>query len=86
MPCRLEKPKQSPSYSEWCALLGLIDGVTCEKEGGQYYRAFVGKGNNSVLVKNIIKSRAWWTICQEESEANLYWTQSRSAKYLETLK
>jgi hypothetical protein len=47
--------------------LGVIDGALCEKEGGQYYKAFVGKGNNSVLVKNIIKNRSWWALCQDES-------------------
>jgi hypothetical protein len=61
---RLDKPKQSPNYSEWCTFFGTIDGISSEKEGGQYYKAFVGKGNNSVLVKNIIKNRPWWTICQ----------------------
>jgi len=64
---KMDKIKIAPTYYEWCLLLGLIDGVVSEKEGSATYKAFVGKGNNSVLVKNIIKNRPWWSLCQEES-------------------
>jgi hypothetical protein len=46
----------------------------------------VGKGNNSVLVKNIIKNRPWWSLSQDEGECQFLWSQSRSAKFLEGLK
>jgi len=59
-----------------------LDGVISEKESSATYKAFVGKGNNSILVKTIIKARPWWTLCQEDTEANLSWTQSRDPKFL----
>lgn len=57
-----------------------------EKESGPSYKAFVGKGNNSILIKNVIKSRPWWILSQDGSEVNLHWTQVKSAKFTESLK
>ena len=45
----------------------------------------MGKGNNSVLVKSIIKHRPWWGVCQSEGEANLNWTQGKSRKFVERM-
>ena len=50
------------------------------------YRAFVGKGNNSILVKNQLKNRFWWMIVDSDSEVNLHWTQCKDAKFLQNLK
>ena len=44
--------------------MSVIDGIIAEKETGPTYKAFVGKGNNSILVKNVVKARPWWTLCQ----------------------
>ncbi len=46
------------------------------------YKAFVGKGNNSILIKNAIKNRFWWNIVAEKStgqgqEVNFVWSQQR---------
>jgi hypothetical protein len=44
------------------------------------YRAFVGKGNNSILVKTAIKNRFWWNIVAEKTkndEVNFVWLQQR---------
>jgi tubulin polyglutamylase TTLL1/tubulin monoglycylase TTLL3/8 len=51
------------------------------------YKCFVGKGNNSALVKQVLASRWWWT-CVDESHlpnVNLVWTQSTSLEYLKTI-
>ena len=50
------------------------------------YKAYVGKGNNSILIKNSLKNRFWWMIVDSESEVNLHWTQCRDLKFLQTLK
>ncbi len=53
------------------------------------YKAWVGKGNNSILIKNSIKSRFWWNIVdsvEATADANLLWTQSRTPKIIEQLK
>ena len=45
----------------------------------------MGKGNNSVLVKTIIKHRPWWSIVGPDAEANLQWTQGRSKKFMDKM-
>ena len=51
---------------------------------------YVGKGNNSPLIKNLFKTyRPWWII--EESnptspEINLHWHQLRQNAVLESMK
>lgn len=42
------------------------------------YKVYVGKGNNSLLVKSLIKRRFWWEIVDslECSGINFYWTQN----------
>ena len=47
---RLEKPKQPPSYHEWCLFINVLNGIISEKEAQPTYKAFVGKGNNSILI------------------------------------
>jgi hypothetical protein len=50
------------------------------------YKAFIGRGNNSILIKNCLKSRFWWNIVDSDSEVNLSWTQSRDQKFIEMLR
>lgn len=48
----------------------------------QRYKVFVGRGNNSLLVKSIIKRRFWWEIVNslDDSDVNLFWTQNKLDK------
>jgi hypothetical protein len=40
------------------------------------YRAWVGNGNNSLLIKGLLKRRFWWIILEDRSvDANFVWTQ-----------
>lgn len=61
---KLDKKKKSPDLKDWCCFLSSIDGMISEKESQQTYKAYVGKGNNSILIKNVIKSRPWWILTQ----------------------
>lgn len=36
---------------------------------------FVGKGNNSKLIKNIMAKRWWWSLDSKEDNSNFIWTQ-----------
>lgn len=48
----------------------------------------MGKGNNSILVKNAIKNRFWWNIVAEKTnnqEVNFVWGQQRDAEYVNDL-
>lgn len=42
----------------------------------QTYKAYICKGNNGILVKNILKSRPWWSLVSAEdlSSCNFIWT------------
>lgn len=42
-------------------------------------KAYIGQGNNALLVKSILKRRFWWEIAstQDEPGINFYWTQGR---------
>lgn len=51
------------------------------------YKYFLGKGNNSSLVKQVLGNR-WWWVCVDEGElpnVNLVWTQSTSLEFLKTI-
>lgn len=45
------------------------------------YKYFMGKGNNSKLVKSILQTRWWWTITDKRDEANLIWAQTRDIEW-----
>jgi hypothetical protein len=42
------------------------------------YRVYIGRGNNSLLVKSLMKRRFWWEIVDsfEDGSVNLYWSQN----------
>jgi hypothetical protein len=39
------------------------------------YKAYIGSGNNSIMVKSILKRRFWWTITDKPEGSNFVWTQ-----------
>ena len=39
------------------------------------YKAYVGGGNNSLMIKSIIKRRFWWSIADKAEGSNFVWTQ-----------
>ena len=47
---------------------------------------FIGQGNNSELVKSIMKDRWWWTTAADVNEANFVWTQWRKKSFISDLK
>lgn len=50
-------------------------------------RFFIGKGNNSVLVRSVLKQRWWWSPSDSEDlfNVNFLWTQWRKNKHLSIL-
>lgn len=56
----------------------------------QHFKYFVGRGNNSNLVKQALKRRFWWTSgCRDEDEwedFNFIWTQWRRKPIIKWLK
>jgi hypothetical protein len=47
----------------------------------------VGKGNNYILVRSVIKQRWWWSMNSSEDffNVNFLWTQWRKNKHLSIL-
>ena len=48
----------------------------------------VGKGNNSVMVRSLFKSRYWWLLHDKEEmdKVNLMWTQCRKQDIMKQIK
>lgn len=53
-----------------------------------FYKCFVGKGNNSMLIRTLFKSRFWWLLHEKEDfdKVNFIWTQLRKKTLMEQLK
>jgi hypothetical protein len=45
---------------------------------------YIGKGNNSMLVRSVFKQRWWWSMndCDNFYESNFLWTQWRKNKHV----
>ena len=52
------------------------------------YKYYVGKGNNSILVRNCLKSRFWWSMGDFEDwdEYNFIWSQWKANKIVAKIK
>lgn len=44
-------------------------------------KVYVGRGNNSQLVRSLIRRRNWWVFTERWEEANLIWTQLKINGY-----
>jgi hypothetical protein len=44
------------------------------------YKYFIGKGNNSIMVRSLFKNRYWWVTADqgENDKCNFWWTQVKS--------
>jgi len=80
------KKKYSINYLDFCLFISLLNKFNQLPISNGIYRAYVGKGNNSILIKNTLKARFWWNISENDSDANFNWQQSRDNKLIETLK
>ena len=45
------------------------------------YKYYLGKGNNSLLVKSLLKRRFWWVEVDDPKNANFVWTQLKINTY-----
>jgi hypothetical protein len=71
-----------------CVFISSLNKIRVTPAPIVLYKAFVGKGNNSILVKNAIKNRFWWNIVAEKTsnqEVNFVWAQQRDNEYLSDL-
>ena len=52
------------------------------------YKYYIGRGNNSILVRGALKTRFWWSMGDFDGweEYNFMWTQWKSNKIIDSLK
>jgi hypothetical protein len=52
------------------------------------YKYYIGRGNNSILVRAALKQRFWWSMgdFDEWDDYNFMWTQWKSNKILDCIK
>jgi tubulin polyglutamylase TTLL1/tubulin monoglycylase TTLL3/8 len=55
--------------------------------GSIIYKYFIGKGNNSIMVRSLFKNRFWWVQHDKEEmeKCNFCWTQIKKANLMEVL-
>lgn len=56
------KKKYTSTYQEFGVFIASLNKIRVTPGPVVLYKAFVGKGNNSILIKNVIKNRFWWNI------------------------
>lgn len=50
------------SYWDFCHFMCLLHKIETPSIPVGTYKAYIGKGNNSILIKNSLKNRFWWNI------------------------
>lgn len=75
------------TYKAFLEYVNLSNNLTISGEKleiGKKYYIHIGKGNNSTLIKNIMKSRPWWSFVEDPSDSkiNFVWTQIRQGDVL----
>lgn len=77
-------------YREFLNKINQSNGFTVPFPKGSIvpYKYYIGKGNNSLLVRNALKTRFWWSMgdFEEWHEYNFLWTQWKSNKILAQIK
>lgn len=68
----------------WRKLLNRSNGVEIIVPVACQYKYYIGKGNNSKLIRRLMAARSWWTDTANIEEANFAWTQWKDKKLLAT--
>ena len=65
-------------YKEFMLKINLSNGINVifPKTSFAPYKYYIGRGNNSILVRNCLKTRFWWSMgdFDEWDEYNFIWT------------
>ena len=49
----------------------------------QKYRAYVGRGNNNLLIKQLLRRRCWWSFEEDMGKCQFVWTQLKVGSVFE---
>lgn len=88
-PSRTRDPKPKPKAElekAWRKALNLSNGI--EPYAGSFtsYTAFIGKGNNSPMVKALFIKRHWWRVIENKDSANFIWSQWKDKQVISELR
>jgi hypothetical protein len=72
--CKLKKKLHK--YLLFLSLVNYSLRLSYQRSEPNRYRLFVGKGNNSKLVRTLFASRFWWELTDHEADAHLVWYHS----------
>lgn len=67
-------------YLDFLSKLRQSNGVKLGDFGLRYFRFYIGSGNNSKLVKRVVKKRWWWIASDSIKDAQFIWTSVKKAK------
>lgn len=81
-PAELKKCNNYINYREFLLTINLSNGAIIYPEPEVQYKAYVCKGNNGLLVKNLVKSRPWWCLrsISDVDNCTLVWTEWKKGK------
>ena len=66
----------------WRKMLNRSNGIEIPISAAYQYKYYIGKGNNSRLIKRLMSSRSWWVDVTNIEEAHFAWTQWKDKKLL----
>jgi hypothetical protein len=77
-------------YKEFLLKINQTNGITISfpKSSFTPYKYYIGRGNNSMLVRACLKTRFWWSMgdFDEWVDYNFIWTQWKSNKVISKIK
>ncbi|OMJ92771.1 hypothetical protein SteCoe_4404 [Stentor coeruleus] len=70
----------------WRKALNLSNGIEPYSGSFTTYTAFIGKGNNSPMVKALFIKRHWWRVIENKDSANFVWSQWKDKQVISELR
>lgn len=70
----------------WRRVINNSNGIEPYVPSFTTYTVFIGKGNNSPLIKKIFTSRSWWKLTESKESANFVWSQWKDKLLISDLK
>ena len=66
----------------------LADQDTPESKEQRSYKWYIGEGNNSTVVKAVVRGRTWWNLAKKDKidEWEFVWTSWKQSKIMSTMK
>ena len=85
---KFKNPFELYYYRDFMWKVGFSNGLVVEpiEEYETKVKYYVGGGNNSNLIKGIMKRRPWFTLVDKPQEASFVWTQIKNSCFFTSQK